>query len=44
MGLVVGHLAGFGHNSMELARAGGMDAEAYPGYKLPQVVLYGYWC
>ena len=31
--LVVGHLAGFDRNSMELARADDMDAEAYQGYK-----------
>lgn len=43
-GLVVGHLADFGHNSTELARAGGMDAEAYQGYKPLRVVLYCCWC
>ena len=44
VGLVDGHLAGFGRNSMELGRAGDMDAEAYQDYKPLQVVLYGCWC
>lgn len=44
MGLVVGHLAGFGHDSMEFVRAVDMGAEAYQGYKPLQVLLYGCWC
>ena len=44
MGLVVVHLVGFGHNSMELVHAADMSAGAYHCYKPLQVVLYGCWC
>ena len=44
MGLVVGHLAGFGHSSMELDSAADMGADAHQYYKPLKVVLYGCWC